>query len=195
MDRHTLYRDLCKDLPGMYVEVGTCLGGFAKFLLDSTPCFKLFCVDPYMHFENDEYKDALNGMTQQECDMKFHHVQYMLKAHAGDRVHMLRLTSSDAANMFPDGVVDFVYIDANHEYKYVKEDIMAWIPKLRGGGILAGDDVESLDLPHTDKNAHIQHTDWAFGLYGVHTALVDIKQENPWFNYTVEGGQFWWRKR
>ena len=71
---------------------------------------------------------------------------------------------------------------------------MAWIPKLRVGGILAGDDVESLDLPHEDKNAYIQHTDWAFGLYGVHTALVDIQQENPWFNYTVEGGQFWWRK-
>jgi len=194
MDRHTLYTTLCRELPGIYVEVGTCLGGFAKFLLDSTPCFKLFCVDPYKHFEEGEYMDALNAMSQEMCDLKYENVQKMLKQHAGERVHMVRTTSTEAAEMFPDASLDFVYIDANHEYSYVKEDILAWMPKIRPGGILAGDDVEPLDLPHTEKNAFIQHNDWAYGLYGVHTALVDIKAENPAFDYTVEGGQFWWKR-
>jgi hypothetical protein len=33
-----------------------------------------------------------------------------------------------------------VYIDAIHLYDYVKRDIALWLPKLREGGIISGDD-------------------------------------------------------
>ena len=38
--------------------------------------------------------------------------------------------------------LDFVYIDASHDYDSVKEDIKHWLPKIRENGILAGDDME-----------------------------------------------------
>ena len=54
--------------------------------------------------------------------------------------HLIRKLSVEAAQNFPDGYFDFVYIDALHTYKASKEDIEAWWPKLRAGGLFAGDD-------------------------------------------------------
>ena len=42
--------------------------------------------------------------------------------------------------MYEDNSLDFVFIDASHKYIDVKEDIINWLPKIRKGGILAGDD-------------------------------------------------------
>ena len=199
--RHALYFSLCNDLSGTYVEVGTCWGAFAKWLLNSTPLTELVCVDPYRVFDEKEYTDALNDQSQLDLDMKFEMVKIQLNDVGNRRVRMLRTTSTEAAATFPDESLSFVYIDANHAYKYTKQDIEAWIGKVRPGGILAGDDVESLDLPHEEndgKDAMIVHavhlTGKIYGLYGVHTALVDFKADNPWFDYTVSDGQFWWRK-
>jgi len=35
-------------------------------------------------------------------------------------------------------VFDFVFIDADHTYESVKKDILAWYPKVKKGGIIAG---------------------------------------------------------
>lgn len=48
--------------------------------------------------------------------------------------------SDAAASQFADKSVDFVFIDANHEYQFVKDDINAWLPKIKPGGIIAGHD-------------------------------------------------------
>ena len=52
----------------------------------------------------------------------------------------LRGDSSEMANHFANASVDFVFIDANHSYDSVKRDIIAWQPKVRSGGIIAGHD-------------------------------------------------------
>lgn len=48
--------------------------------------------------------------------------------------------SADAARHFADASVDFVFLDADHVYPRVYEDIHAWLPKIRPGGIIAGHD-------------------------------------------------------
>jgi len=53
---------------------------------------------------------------------------------------IVRKLSTDAAMDFGDESLDFVYIDADHSYNAVKEDIAAWAPKVRRGGIVAGHD-------------------------------------------------------
>ena len=35
---------------------------------------------------------------------------------------------------------DFIYVDARYDYPGVKEDLETWWPKLKQGGIMAGDD-------------------------------------------------------
>jgi cephalosporin hydroxylase len=195
MDRKDIIHRLVRDLSGTFIEIGTCWGGFAKFLLDFSKCTKLYCVDPYKKYELFEYFDALNVTPQGFLDNKFYRVQQDLKESFGDRVEMIREESVPTSKHFTDNSLQFVYIDGNHMFNAVMADLEAWYPKIAPGGVLAGDDVESLDSPHNENfNCFQNDGDKSFGAYGVHTALIAFKKIYPEFNYTLEGNQFWWRK-
>jgi predicted O-methyltransferase YrrM len=58
----------------------------------------------------------------------------------GDRVHFHQADSLMTARQFADNSLDFVYLDADHSVESVQEDIAAWFPKIRSGGLLAGHD-------------------------------------------------------
>lgn len=58
----------------------------------------------------------------------------------GARATIIRDTSVEASRLFPDGSLDFVYIDAGHDKDSVLGDLKAWYPKIRNGGMLIGDD-------------------------------------------------------
>jgi hypothetical protein len=59
--------------------------------------------------------------------------------------------SKDAVALFPDEHFDWVYIDSNHTYEAVKEDLEMWLPKVKNGGYICGHDYilprEVLNLP------------------------------------------------
>jgi len=46
----------------------------------------------------------------------------------------------EAVEDFEDESLDFVYIDANHEFRYIAEDLCEWTKKVKKGGIVSGDD-------------------------------------------------------
>lgn len=114
----------------MGVEVGVCEGHHAANLLSYWPGF-LHLVDPWTHLPDypevyDHEKNYLECMER-------------LKEHQG-RFETHRKASLDAVGAFKDGSLDFCYLDANHGYKAVLDDLEAWAPKVRKGGMLAGDD-------------------------------------------------------
>ncbi len=59
-----------------------------------------------------------------------------------DTVHPLVMDSLTACEIIADGILDLVFIDADHRYENFKKDISCWLPKLREGGILCGHDCE-----------------------------------------------------
>jgi predicted O-methyltransferase YrrM len=77
--------------------------------------------------------------SQEEHDKKYAQTVERLKPY-GNRSHIVRAMSSEAAPSFADGSLDFVYIDANHSYEGCRDDIALWWPKVKVGGILAGHD-------------------------------------------------------
>lgn len=50
----------------------------------------------------------------------------------------MRNLTSEAVKRIDNGAIDFIYVDARHDYCGVKEDIELYWPKLREGGIMAG---------------------------------------------------------
>ena len=66
----------------------------------------------------------------------------MRRCGLSDDVRPIREVSWQAASHFPDGSVDFAFIDADHAYGSVVRDIEAWLPKIKPNGILAGHDYD-----------------------------------------------------
>jgi hypothetical protein len=61
---------------------------------------------------------------------------------AADRRRMMIMSSKQAAELVPDAFLDFVFIDADHKYESVLEDIHLWTPKVRKDGIVSGHDYD-----------------------------------------------------
>jgi len=67
------------------------------------------------------------------------------------RAEMVKGYSPQISKNFEDLSYDFIYIDALHDYKSVKDDIIAWYPKVRNGGILSGHDYDEKAWPGVFK--------------------------------------------
>jgi Methyltransferase domain len=58
----------------------------------------------------------------------------------GDKVQLIISDSVNASKLFSNASLEWVHLDARHDYASVKSDIQAWLPKIRRGGWLSGDD-------------------------------------------------------
>jgi hypothetical protein len=65
----------------------------------------------------------------------------------GDTITLLIADSVKAAGLFGDASVEWVHLDARHDYASVKADIRAWLPKVKPGGWLSGDDYDEVKWP------------------------------------------------
>lgn len=62
---------------------------------------------------------------------------------ASQRITIRRADSEVAADDFSDGSLDWVYIDGDHTFERVRGDLLAFLPKVKRGGFIAGDDYGS----------------------------------------------------
>jgi predicted O-methyltransferase YrrM len=110
-----------------FVEIGVMRGKFSHSILWMVPESKVFSVDPWLDIDGNPMSDI---MTQAINRLR----------PFSDRNTIIHGASLDVVKTFDDHSVDVVYIDGDHRYEAVKQDMAAWYPKVRSGGILAGDD-------------------------------------------------------
>jgi hypothetical protein len=75
----------------------------------------------------------------------------LLDCGLGDKIQLIISDSAAAARLFSDASLDWVHLDARHDYASVKADIEAWYPKIRSGGWLSGDDYNEHKWPEVVK--------------------------------------------
>jgi hypothetical protein len=179
-----------------FIEIGTWEGDFSFELLTKTNCNKLYCIDPYKHFDDSSYPDGMNLLTQKQFDNKYNIVKQRFNEF-GSRVEFIRDISYNAVKLFDNESIDFIYIDGNHDYKYVLEDILIWYPKVMKGGYLCGDDIHSVDMDEHDSDGNVLRV-WStdakgkpscYGKYGTYAALLKASSILN-FNFIIDGTQF-----
>lgn len=125
------------------VEVGSWFGQStayaATFIKQHEMDCKFYAVDTWLGSPNE----ALHQHLVRECGGDVYRIwqENMAKCEVQDYIIPLRLPSIEAAKDFEDGSIDFVYIDAAHDFDSVVADIRAWYPKVAKGGCLAGHDI------------------------------------------------------
>ena len=112
-------------LRGEYCEVGVQYGLFSSTILSKSLPSRYHLVDIW--------GDAPVEERARENLKNWSHVSFH------------KMTSLEAVKKFKDDSLDFVYIDANHDYSSVKNEIMAFWPKVKKGGVLAGHDYAIAD--------------------------------------------------
>lgn len=151
-------------LAGEGVEIGVFRGEYSRDILRAWKGTRLTSVDPWKEFPASEYVDSCN-LSQEEHERNLAATRHLL-APFQERSRILRTTSDEAAREFANRSLDFVYLDAQHHYEAVRNDIATWLPKLKKGGVLGGHDYLDGRLPS--------------GEYGVKRAVTEFSSERNW---------------
>ncbi|MGH2787268.1 MAG: class I SAM-dependent methyltransferase [Actinomycetota bacterium] len=129
-------------------EVGVWKGDLSAEILGVVRPKKLHLIDPWMFVNDERFADAWYGgavsRDQRDMDLIYEGVtqRFSTEIEQGT-VEVHRRASADSTHLFADEYFDWVYIDGNHLYEAVKEDLEGFLPKLKKGGLLAGDDYTS----------------------------------------------------
>lgn len=119
------------------VEIGTDQGQYAEVLCKTIPALELFCIDPWKAEAYEPGYQPESFEKQEYFDKRYEEAKARVKDFS---CKLIRKTSMEALDSFPDNSLDFVYIDGNHDFLNVTQDMHFWYKKLRKGGILSGHD-------------------------------------------------------
>jgi hypothetical protein len=191
LNRNELMKQICEQFPtGKGAEIGTFKGSFSKQILQNWNG-TLFMIDVWRGLHSG-YVDSSNHLLQSE---KIYEEAMKNIEGFEDSAIMIRASSEISSQMFQDNSLDFVYIDANHAYDYVVQDITLWFPKVKVGGYICGHDYINLDwyndpnyLPNK-KDKHIWAENYYHGVFGVNPAVDEFCEDygyeltltNEWF--------------
>ena len=131
------WRPFWKMAKGRGVEVGVLEGQNSESALKYCPIEKLYLVDPFKSYH--DHVGNLSNINQNLFDIIYKRVCERFET--DDRVDIIRKPSVEASRDFEDNSLDFVYLDGNHAEKAVREDLRAWMPKLKPRGLMGGHDV------------------------------------------------------
>lgn len=151
-------------------EVGVANGKYSEMLCNLNPGVKLLSVDPWSSYSEDPRRGRKHEQAYREATERL--TPY--------NATLIRKKSMDGVKDIPKGSLDFVYIDGNHTFDYVMQDIIEWSKRIRPGGIVSGHDYYKF------RNAGIIEA------VDTYTKVHKIKQ---WFLCDERTPSFFWVKK
>lgn len=129
-----------------FVEIGSWKGRSTAYMavdiINSNKNIKFYAVDTWdgseehLDINNPSYEPLL-----QYPDGLYKHFKNNIVP-VESVVTPIRNTSVEASKLFEDNSIDYIMIDAAHDYENVLLDIKHWYPKLAEAGIISGDDLD-----------------------------------------------------
>lgn len=169
-------------------EIGSWLGHSTSILAKHAKRLngKVTCIDTFLGStgtfledyskENDVYTKFMSNMTELELNKN---------------VNVLWMESDVAHKFIDDGYFDLIFIDGDHIYEQVSNDIKNYLPKIKSGGIISGHDFEiGFDLDLESLNELDLSQDMSRGF---HCGVVKAVRES-FKNINLEGDRIWWTR-
>lgn len=127
----------------VFVEVGSFLGGsLCEVCPHITRGVEVYAIDNWL----------CNNISQQSREWAGVFTEFYVKFWANmcacglnDIVKPISKDSIEAAKDFYDKSIDLLFLDGDHSYPYVTQEIRAWLPKMKTNGIIVGHDYCSAD--------------------------------------------------
>lgn len=165
------------------VEVGSWKGRSAAFMaveiINSNKKIKFDCVDTWKGSIEHETYDVIT--EEKLYDVFLSNIEPVKHI-----INPIRMTSIEASKLYKDNSLDFVFIDASHEYEDVKADILSWLPKVKIGGILAGHDYNTFEGVNRSVNEIFNINDLEISEY-----CYIYKKQNMEKFYNIEEQKLW----
>jgi predicted O-methyltransferase YrrM len=145
-----LYRKAVEIFPSgsHFVEVGSFLGKSAVFMaveiINSGKRIKFDCVDHWRGSE--EHYDNENIDTENLYENFLENIQPVKGV-----INPVRAESVVASKLYKPNSLDFIFIDASHDERSVREDLTYWMPRLKENGMIAGDDIDNEGVANAVK--------------------------------------------
>jgi hypothetical protein len=153
-----------------FVEVGTWQGSSAAYMaveiINSGKNIKFDCIDIWGRYSidglNTKTPELLPDNTVEQLFLKnIEPVKHI--------INPIKTPSTEGAKLYKNESLDFVFIDANHVYEAVKDDLHAWYNKVKPGGFIAGHDYyndagvkRAVDEFFKDKNLYLGEGCWLY---------------------------------
>lgn len=128
-------------------EIGVYKGEFTELFCKAG--LKMYAIDPWKAFNGQ-------GRTQQKQERQDFIYEHAKRVLAPYDCTLIRKTSMEALADFKDESLDFVYLDGDHSFMPVAEDIFHWEKKVRKGGIVAGHDYDLTRVGAQNTVIHVK---------------------------------------
>lgn len=151
-----LYKDAVERAEdgAVFVEIGSFKGRSTAFMAveiaNSGKRIQFDCIDPQQllsHYADSakEQPEVFEGYNSAD----FHKRLEPVKGY----YNLVQDTSDNAVNRYSDGTIDFLMIDGDHSYEAVKRDVLNFLPKMKVGGVITGDDAFAEEVQQAVKDA------------------------------------------
>lgn len=171
-----------RGLTGCGVEIGVWVGNYAKHICQNWNGREYIGVDSWAECADWA---PVNAEGQNEyLEKTLQNLKPWLVG-VNPRASLYRMTSVEAATFFKSQgrTFDWVYIDANHKYEYVRDDIEAWFGLVRPGGLLAGHDyLHGLQSDGFDYGVGRAVDEFAAS----HNFSIVTTEDDPWPSWAIQ---------
>lgn len=111
---------------GVYQGRGTSM--WNVILINNNINYEYYAIDHFL------------GSLEHDKNLDYYGITLKNLSPIKDKIKIIKNDSIMESKNYPDEFFDIVYIDASHDYYAVKMDILSWLPKVKSGGIICGDD-------------------------------------------------------
>jgi predicted O-methyltransferase YrrM len=118
------------------VEIGVYSGKLSK-MLAAVPCVRSLTII-------DHWEEWPNKFSAEHMENLYQEVQRW--ADTVPKLTVLRKDSIEAASLFGPESIDLWETDGGHRYERVKGEIETWLPLMKPGGVMCGDNYEHSPL-------------------------------------------------